>query len=175
MYHNIIYGIFLECCLYCVDSYWRFIFMEMSQSRFPKGCYVNNGIFIYRTNNRTFSCSITDDVNKVYIGCYEIMYNQVGLRSYMTKIGIERDPVNGRNTRRLKNNAIVNMLLYLKNTLRLTNQQIILLYELLNLMLLIKLVKYDELFISLDCDDFLFITDRFIHINWHHTPRLEDP
>ena len=65
---EIIYPIFLECCLYIENSTWRQIFEDLSYGICPYKCFINKGYLCCNVKNKNFIYKITSkkDPKEIY-------------------------------------------------------------------------------------------------------------
>lgn len=84
---EIIYPIFLECCQYTVDSFWKNIFEDLSYGKSPYGTYINKNFLCCSYKNKEFSYKIEHKKSeKLYNDIYSLLKNKLGILSTKEKL-----------------------------------------------------------------------------------------
>lgn len=84
---DIIYPIFLECCKYCVDSFWVNIFEDLSYGKTPYGVYISKNFLCCNYKNKEFSYKIeNENPEKLYNNIHDLLYKKLGILSTQEKI-----------------------------------------------------------------------------------------
>ena len=81
--NELIYPIFLDCCLYAHDDFWKYILEDLAYGRSPYGTYIKKDFLCCNYKNREFTYKInnTKDPKIVYKDIYNLLYNKLGLLS----------------------------------------------------------------------------------------------
>ena len=84
---EIIYPIFLECCEFIEDSFWKNIFEDLSYGKCPYGTYISKDFFCCNYKNKEFSYKIEKkDTQQLYNDIYTLLVKKLGLLSHKDKI-----------------------------------------------------------------------------------------
>jgi hypothetical protein len=67
------YPIFLECCIYINDSYWKHIFENLSCNICPYGVYISKNFLCCKIKNKDFNYKINENIEPKQL--YEEIYN----------------------------------------------------------------------------------------------------
>lgn len=67
MYNEIVYPIFLDCCQYTSEPYWKNVFEDLAYNRCPPGIYIKNNCICYKQGGKEIIYQITyDDTKKLF-------------------------------------------------------------------------------------------------------------
>lgn len=92
---EIIYPIFLECCEFIDDVFWKNIFEDLSYSKCPYGTYISKDFFCCNYKNKEFSYKIENkDANQLFTDIYNLLSKKLGLLSHKDKLKKKIDFVN---------------------------------------------------------------------------------
>lgn len=84
---EIIYPIFLECCEFSEDTFWKNVFEDLSYGKCPYGTYITKDFFCCNYKNKEFSYKIEKkDPEILYNDIYELLSKKLGLLSHKDKI-----------------------------------------------------------------------------------------
>ena len=84
---EIIYPIFLECCEFIEDSFWKNIFEDLSYGKCPYGTYIAKNFFCCNYKNKEFSYKIeNDNPEQLYNDVYALLVKKLGLLSHSDKL-----------------------------------------------------------------------------------------
>ena len=84
---EIIYPIFLECCVYAEDSFWKNIFDDLAYGKTPYGTYINKDFLCCGYKDKEFSYKIEKiEPKKIYTDIYKLLTNKLGILSQKEKI-----------------------------------------------------------------------------------------
>jgi len=84
---EIIYPIFLECCEFSEDTFWKNVFEDLSYGKYPYGTYITKDFFCCNYKNKEFSYKIErKDPKILYNDIYELLSKKLGLLSHKDKI-----------------------------------------------------------------------------------------
>lgn len=81
---EILYPIFLDCCLHIENDVWRQIFEDMAYGICPYKCFINKGYlccnvknksFIYKINNKKEPKDVYEDIKKLFDEKLDILGN----------------------------------------------------------------------------------------------------
>lgn len=79
---EILYPIFLECCTFVTDNYWRNLFEELSYGKCPYGTYINKNFFNCNFRGKNFSYKLDKKDPKIfYEDVFNLLHNRLGLIS----------------------------------------------------------------------------------------------
>tara|TARA_B100000073_G_C23739703_1_gene573344 strand:+ start:1328 stop:1996 length:669 start_codon:yes stop_codon:yes gene_type:complete len=85
---ELLYPIFLECCKYTEDTFWKYILEDLAYGKTPYGTYITKNFLCCNYKGREFSYKI--DVSKnsetLYNEVYNVLFNKFGLLSNKDKI-----------------------------------------------------------------------------------------
>ena len=85
---KLLYPIFLDCCKYTDDNFWKFIFEDLAYGKSPYGTYITKKFLCCNYKGKEFSYKI--DLNKeskiLYDEIYNILHNKFGLLSQKDKL-----------------------------------------------------------------------------------------
>lgn len=85
---ELMYPIFLECCKYTDDIFWKYIFEDFAYGKTPYGTYITKNFLCCNYKTREFSYKI--DIEKtpevLYNEIYDILFNKFGLLSNKDKL-----------------------------------------------------------------------------------------
>lgn len=81
--NELIYPIFLDCCSYAKDDFWRYILEDLAYGRSPYGTYIKKDFLCCNYKNKEFSYKIKNDKpsKQVYDEVYDLLYKKYGLLS----------------------------------------------------------------------------------------------
>ena len=85
---ELIYPIFLECCKYTDDIFWKYIFEDFAYGKTPYGTYITKNFLCCNYKTREFSYKINTDKSPevLYNEIYDILFNKFGLLSNKDKV-----------------------------------------------------------------------------------------
>jgi len=84
---EIIYPVFLECCEFSEDTFWKNVFEDLSYAKCPYGTYITKDFFCCNYKNKEFSYKIEKKEPKVlYNDIYDLLSKKLGLLSHKDKI-----------------------------------------------------------------------------------------
>jgi hypothetical protein len=84
---EIIYPIFLECCVYTTDTFWENIFEDLAYGKTPYGTYINKNFFCCSYKNKEFSYKIErKEAQVLYNDIYKLLTKKLGVLSHKEKI-----------------------------------------------------------------------------------------
>jgi hypothetical protein len=79
---EIIYPIFLECCIHIEDLYWKQIFEDLSYGKCPYGCYINKQYLCCSFKGKEFIYKIENkDPGELYEDVYDLLHRKLGILS----------------------------------------------------------------------------------------------
>jgi hypothetical protein len=82
----IIYPIFLECCQYTEDIYWKNIFEDLAYGKSPYGTYISKDFLCCKYKGREFSYSLLEKDSKVlFDDIYQLFTNKLSILSNQEK------------------------------------------------------------------------------------------
>lgn len=90
---EILYPIFLKCCLYATDKFWSSIFEDLSHGITPYGTYISKNYFCCSYKNKEFSYYIdeTKNAKDVYNEIYNILSKKLNILSINEKMNVNCD------------------------------------------------------------------------------------
>ena len=92
MKKDIIYPIFLQCCQYSNDMYWKNIFEDLTYGKSPYGTYIHKNFLCCSYKNKQFSYKITKkDPETLYNDIYNLLSKKMGILSYKEKVKKRED------------------------------------------------------------------------------------
>lgn len=84
---EIVYPIFLECCEFIEDTFWKNVFEDLSYGKCPYGTYITKDFLCCNYKNKEFSYKIENKNSKeLYTDVYLLFVKKLGLMSYKDKI-----------------------------------------------------------------------------------------
>lgn len=84
---DIIYPIFLECCQYANDNFWKNIFEDLAYGKTPYGTYITKNFLCCGYKDKEFSYKIErKNHKKIYNDIYNLLTKKLGILSYQEKI-----------------------------------------------------------------------------------------
>lgn len=83
MRRDILYPIFLECCSYTEDDFWKYIFEDLAYGICPYNTYISKGSIQSNIKGHEFSYKINNDTNpeKVYTDVIRLFNKKLDLGS----------------------------------------------------------------------------------------------
>ncbi len=79
---DIVYPIFLECCQYTENKFWKNIFEDLSYSRCPYGTYITKDFLCCSYKNKEFSYKIKKkNAQQLYRDIYRLLTYKLGILS----------------------------------------------------------------------------------------------
>lgn len=85
--NEIIYPIFVKCCEYASNNFWKVIFEELSQNKLPKGVYIQNRTMKSNRKGQEFTYKIpTSNPEQIYNDISSLFKNILNIRSNNEKI-----------------------------------------------------------------------------------------
>jgi hypothetical protein len=79
---DIIYPVFLECCQFAKDTFWKKIFEELSKGNYPYGTYISKDHLCCGYKDKEFSYKIErKDPEELYNDVYYLLTEKVGILS----------------------------------------------------------------------------------------------
>ena len=96
---EIVYPIFLECCEFIEDTFWKNVFEDLAYGKCPYGSYISKDFFCCNYKNKEFSYKIEKkDTQVLYNDIYDLLVKKLGLLSHKDKIKKKVDFVNIENS-----------------------------------------------------------------------------
>ena len=87
MKNKLVYPIFLDCCKYTKDIFWKYIFEDLAYSKPPYGTFITKNYLCSTYKNKEFSYKI--DISKtpqiVFNEVLDLLSNKLGLLSHKDK------------------------------------------------------------------------------------------
>lgn len=84
---EIIYPVFLECCQYADDIFWKNIFEDLAYGKTPYGTYINKNFLCCSYKNKEFSYKIErKNSDELYNDIYNLLTNKLGILSQKEKL-----------------------------------------------------------------------------------------
>jgi len=84
---EIVYPIFLECCQYTEDFFWKNIFEDLSYGKSPFGTYITKDFLCCSYKKKEFSYKIEEKPSRqIYDEVCNLFTNKLGLLSHVEKI-----------------------------------------------------------------------------------------
>ena len=86
--NKLIYPIFLECCKYVTDNFWKYIFEDLAYGKTPYGTYIVKNYLCCNYKNKEFSYKIdgNKDSKTLYEEVYNLLHNKFALLSKLDKL-----------------------------------------------------------------------------------------
>lgn len=82
MKKEIIYPIFLSCCQFAKDPYWKNVFEDLSYGKCPYGTYISKDFFCCSYKDKQFSYKIDKkDSFKIFTDIYNLLSKKMGILS----------------------------------------------------------------------------------------------
>ncbi len=83
---QIVYPIFLECCNYTNDGFWKYVFEDLAYGKPPYGCSMNKGFIYCNYKGREFSYKIEiKDAEVIFDELYNLFTNKLKVLSKIDK------------------------------------------------------------------------------------------
>ena len=96
---EIVYPIFLECCEFIEDTFWKNVFEDLAYGKCPYGSYISKDFFCCNYKNKEFIYKIEKkDTQVLYNDIYDLLVKKLGLLSHKDKIKKKVDFVNIENS-----------------------------------------------------------------------------
>lgn len=122
----ILYPIFLECCNYTKNTFWKNLFEDMAYGICPYGTYINKDVLYCNFKNKEFSYRFQNkDSETIYQDIFQLFSNKLELLSSddktkekldFEKFRDEIDPNNWSNVKKsVKNYLLENYIIDIKN------------------------------------------------------------
>ena len=88
----ILYPVFLKCCQYTSDKFWRKIFDDFAYGKCPYGVYFNKDVLCCKGKKGQVNCLIDDNIDdkSLYEKIREILVNNMGILSPNDRITQEK-------------------------------------------------------------------------------------
>ena len=84
---EIIYPVFLECCKFATDTFWKNIFEDLSYGKTPYGTYISKDFLCCSYKEKRFSYKIERKNAKIlYNDIYNLLTKKLGILSHKEKI-----------------------------------------------------------------------------------------
>ncbi len=85
---ELIYPVFLECCKYTDDTFWKYILEDFAYGKTPYGTFITKNFLCCNYKGREFSYKINPDKDPkiLYEEIYNVLFNKFGLLSNKDKI-----------------------------------------------------------------------------------------
>ena len=85
--NKLIYPVFLSCCEFSKDNFWKFIFEDLAYGNCPYGTYIIKNYMCCNYKGKEFSYKIDPkkDPKIIYEDIYDILHNKFGLLSNKDK------------------------------------------------------------------------------------------
>jgi len=141
---KLVYPIFLECCKYTQDNFWKYIFEDLAYKKTPYGIYIYCNYLCCNYKNKEFNykIDITKDSKVLYNDIYNLFNKRFELLSEKDKINrknlFEENSTNGK-TKNI-NNVIYLYVINMKNKWNLPIHQTKKLLSYIILMSLFKVI-----------------------------------
>lgn len=88
---EILYPIFLECCVFAVDNFWENIFEDLAYGKPPYGTYISKDFLCCGYQKKDFSYKIErKDPEQLYTEVYKLLSGKLGLLSPQEKISQQK-------------------------------------------------------------------------------------
>ena len=116
---KLVYPIFLECCKYTEDNFWKYIFEDLAYKKTPYGIYIycNHICCNYKNKEFNYEIDITKDSKVLYNDIYNLFNKRFELLSEKDKIN--RKTLFEKNSTEIevknKNKIIYNFITNMKN------------------------------------------------------------
>lgn len=104
---EIIYPIFLQCCQFTNDIFWKNIFEELAYGKTSYGIYISKNFICCSQKRKEFSYKIEPkDPQIVFNELYNLLKNKVGLQSHQEKLNSRKafNELEDETNRNIKNN-----------------------------------------------------------------------
>ncbi len=84
---QIVYPIFLECCNYTDDGFWKYVFEDLAYEKPPYGCSMNKGFIYCNYKGKEFSYKIEEmkDAGVIFNELYNLFTNKLKVLSKIDK------------------------------------------------------------------------------------------
>ncbi|MBT7706845.1 hypothetical protein HN747_05370, partial [archaeon] len=83
---DIVYPVFLECCQYASDAYWKTTFEDLAYGQTPYGTYISKGFLCCSYKDKEFSYKIEKiPAEKLYTDVHSLLTNKLGILSTREK------------------------------------------------------------------------------------------
>jgi len=84
---ELVYPIFLQCCKYTDDTFWKYILEDFAYGKSPYGTHINKNFLCCNYKGKEFSYKIdpTKDSKVLYDEIYKILFEKFGLLSTKDK------------------------------------------------------------------------------------------
>ena len=81
--NDLIYPIFLDCCLFTDNDFWKYILEDLAYGRSPYGTYIKKDFLCCNYKNKEFSYKINQkkEPEVIYNEIHDLLYNKLGLLS----------------------------------------------------------------------------------------------
>lgn len=81
------YPIFLRCCEFTEDEFWKNIFEDLAYGKAPHGTYISKNFLCCSYKEKNFNYKIEDDKDpeEIYEDIYDLLKNKLGLLSQKQK------------------------------------------------------------------------------------------
>ena len=84
---EIVYPIFLECCLHTSDTFWENVFEDLAYGKTPYGTYISNDFLCCSYRKKDFSYKIErKDSNQVHDEVHNLLVTKLGLLSPQERV-----------------------------------------------------------------------------------------
>jgi hypothetical protein len=84
---DIIYPVFLECCQFATDTFWKTIFEDLAYGKTPYGTYIIKDFLCCNYKDKEFSYKIEhNDTTIIYNDVYSLLAKKLGLLSNREKV-----------------------------------------------------------------------------------------
>ena len=136
---DLVYPFFLNCCNYTQDTFWKYIFEDLSYGKAPYGTYITKNFLCCNYKSKEFSYKIEADKDSkiLYTEVHNLLFKKLGLMSDNDKINKRKtfdntsDEIKITNTtnwslikkKTIKNTIIENYVISMKDLHQLTNNQ----------------------------------------------------
>lgn len=84
---ELVYPVFLKCCKYSDDIFWKFIFEDLAYGKAPYGTYITKNFLCCNYKDKQFSYKIDPkkDPKIIYENIHKLLFNKFGLMSQTDK------------------------------------------------------------------------------------------
>ena len=84
---EIVYPVFLECCEYATDNFWKNIFEDLAYAKTPYGTYISKDFLCCSYKNKEFSYKIERKESElIYKEVYNLLTKKLGILSRKEKV-----------------------------------------------------------------------------------------
>jgi len=145
---KLVYPIFLECCQYTKDNFWKYIFEDLAYKKTPYGIYIYCDYICCNYKGKEFNYKInnTKDSKKLFNDIYNLFNKRFELLSERDKINRSLfEDTNNTYLKKNKYNTIFKYIIDMKKKWELTIKQANKLLSAIMLAFLLKLLKSSDI------------------------------